>query len=306
MTAAIEKSRAIRSMTGYARTRRQTTLGELTISVRTVNHRSMDFHFHQASEIQPFEAAVRKVLKQHITRGHVEVRIALSRPASVQAAVYNREIVGRYVAAVREAAIEFGVPGEPDLNAALRLPGAFLVEGTAPELEQSFEPELVSAVEECAAELNRFREREGAELQELLRAEAACIEKQADEMKVIRSEATPQFQARLGERLQALLGDAGPDPRRLIEEAALLADRSDVAEELSRLEIHTAQLLEMLEAGGEVGKRLDFLLQEMNRETNTILSKTSGIGELGLRMSDLALATKANIERIREQALNLE
>ena len=306
MTAATKNLRAVRSMTGYARTRRQTSLGELTISLRTVNHRSMDFHFHQASEMQPFEASVRKALKQHIARGHVEVRIALTRIGAVQALAYNRELVSRYVSAIRAAAIEFGVPGEPDLNAALRLPGAFLAEGAAPELEQSFEPELVAAVEECASELNQFREREGEELRELLRAEAACIEKQAAEMKGIRAEAIPQFQARLGERVQALLGDAAPDPRRLVEEAAVLADRSDVTEELSRLEIHTAQLLEMLAGGGEVGKKLDFLLQEMNRETNTILSKTSGIGELGLRMSDLALATKAHIDRIREQALNLE
>jgi uncharacterized protein (TIGR00255 family) len=266
----------------------------------------MDFHFHQSSDMQPFEAGVRKLLKQHIARGHVEVRLSLSRPADTQSVRYDPDIVGRYVTAVREAAAEFGLDAEPDLNAALRLPGAFLAEGGTAEIDQSFEPELVSAVSECAAELNKFREREGSELRELLRQEAAAIQKQASEMKVIRSAAIPQFQARLSERLQALLGEAAPDARRLVEETAILADRSDVQEELSRLEIHTVQLLEMLARGGEIGKKLDFLLQEMNRETNTILSKTSGIGEQGLRMSDLALATKANIERIREQALNLE
>jgi len=293
-------------MTGFARLRHQTSIGEVTVSLRTVNHRSIDFHFHQSSEMLPFESAVRKLLKQHIVRGHVEVRVSLSRPAGAQDLQYDREIVGRYVAAVREAAAEFGISGEPDLNAALRLPGAFLAEGAAGEIDQSFEPELLAAVSDCASELNKFREREGSELRELLEQEAGTIQKQASEMKTIRASAIPQFQARLGERLQALLADAAPDPRRLVEEAAILADRSDVQEELSRLEIHTAQLLEMLNTGGEVGKKLDFLLQEMNRETNTILSKTSGIGEQGLRMSDLALATKANIERIREQALNLE
>ena len=125
-------------------------------------------------------------------------------------------------------------------------------------------------------------------------------------MREIRTEALPHFQRRLTERLQELLGSAGIDQRRLAEEAALLTDRSDVEEELSRLAIHTAKLTELLDAGGEVGKRLDFLLQEMNRETNTVLSKTSGIGEAGLIITDLALATKANIEKIREQSLNLE
>jgi uncharacterized protein (TIGR00255 family) len=292
-------------MTGFARLRRQTSLGELTVSLRSVNHRSLDFHFHQANELQPFEMAIRKALKESVARGHLEVRIGLNRAAETRDMQYDRDIVGRYVAAVRAAAVEFGVISEPDLNAALRLPGAFLAEG-ASEIAQSFEPELVAAVSDCAAELNQFREREGSELRELLCQEAAAIQKQAAEMKAIRAEAIPQFQNRLTERLQALLGETVPEPRRLMEEAAMLADRSDVQEELSRLEIHTGQLLELLTAGGEAGKKLDFLLQEMNRETNTILSKTSGIGELGLRMSDLALATKANIERIREQALNLE
>lgn len=298
-------AKPLRSMTGFARLRRQTSLGELTVSLRTVNHRSLDFHFHQANELQPFEMALRKALKEHVARGHLEVRVALNRAAETREMQYDRDIVSRYVAAVRAAAVEFGVISEPDLNAALRLPGAFLAEG-ASEIAQSFEPELVAAVSACAAELNQFREREGSELRELLREEAAAIQKQAAEMKAIRAEAIPQFQNRLTERLEALLGETAPEPRRLMEEAAMLADRSDVQEELSRLEIHTGQLLELLAAGGEAGKKLDFLLQEMNRETNTILSKTSGIGEQGLRMSDLALATKANIERIREQALNLE
>jgi len=96
------------------------------------------------------------------------------------------------------------------------------------------------------------------------------------------------------------------DPQRLAQEAALLADRGDIGEEISRLQIHSRQLNEILETGGEVGKRLDFLLQELNRETNTILSKTSGLGDLGLRITELALASKAAIEKIREQALNLE
>jgi uncharacterized protein (TIGR00255 family) len=96
------------------------------------------------------------------------------------------------------------------------------------------------------------------------------------------------------------------DPQRLAQDAALLADRSDIAEEISRLRIHSEQLEQLLAGGGEMGKRLDFLLQEMNRETNTVLSKTTGIGEIGLRITELALESKAAIEKIREQSLNLE
>ena len=132
------------------------------------------------------------------------------------------------------------------------------------------------------------------------------MEQQAAQIAAIRSEAVTQFQNRLRERLATLLGDSGISESRLIEEAALLADRSDIQEELTRLSVHAGELRRLLEEGGEVGKRLDFLLQEMNREANTALSKTSGIGETGLTITSLALAIKANIERMREQALNLE
>jgi uncharacterized protein (TIGR00255 family) len=132
------------------------------------------------------------------------------------------------------------------------------------------------------------------------------IQNLADRMEEIRAGALPAFQQRFREKLDELLGGTGIDPQRLIEEAALAADRSDISEELVRLRTHAGQLEALLNHGGEVGKRLDFLLQEMNRETNTILSKTSGVGELGLTLTDMALAAKAEIDKIREQALNLE
>jgi uncharacterized protein (TIGR00255 family) len=125
-------------------------------------------------------------------------------------------------------------------------------------------------------------------------------------MEEIRASALPAFQKRLSDRLGELLAGFALDPQRLAQEAAILADRSDIGEELARLKIHSAQLDKLIEDGGEMGKKLDFLLQEMNRETNTILSKTAGIGELGLGVTDLALAAKSDIEKIREQSLNLE
>ncbi len=125
-------------------------------------------------------------------------------------------------------------------------------------------------------------------------------------MERIRGTAQAAFQARLSDKLRELLKGVQVDPQRLAQEAAILADRSDIGEELARLKIHSGQLGELLDGGGEVGKKLDFLLQEMNRETNTILSKTSGAGEAGLRITGLALAAKASIEKVREQSLNLE
>jgi uncharacterized protein (TIGR00255 family) len=165
---------------------------------------------------------------------------------------------------------------------------------------------LLVAFEEALDVLNQFRSREGAELAALIQDHNRAIAAGAAEMADIRSRAIPAFQNRLAEKMTELLANSALDSQRIAQEAALLADRSDIGEEISRLQIHSRQLDEILDAGGEVGKKLDFLLQEMNRETNTVLSKTSGIGELGLRITDLALAAKAGIEKIREQALNLE
>jgi len=175
-----------------------------------------------------------------------------------------------------------------------------------PELDSGLESALVSTLEEALDVLNQFRAREGAELAAVIREHNRRVAAAAVEMEQIRGRALPAFQNRLNERLNELLGNASVEPQRLAHEAALLADRSDIGEELDRLSIHSRQIDQILDGGGEVGKRLDFLLQEMNRETNTILSKTNGIGEAGLTITDLALATKSDVEKIREQALNLE
>ena len=125
-------------------------------------------------------------------------------------------------------------------------------------------------------------------------------------MEGLRKSAVEYFQNRLNDRLREVSKGIAIDPQRLAQEAALLADRSDIGEELARLRIHSAQLQKLIDQGGEVGKKLDFLLQEMNRESNTILSKTSGAGDAQLRITELALAAKAAIEKIREQSLNVE
>ncbi|MBI3470451.1 MAG: DUF1732 domain-containing protein, partial [Candidatus Solibacter usitatus] len=195
--------------------------------------------------------------------------------------------------------------GQPDVNSALRIPGMLRIDA-APEIGPDLEKTLLGAMEEALATLNTVREREGAAIAAEMRGRCTAITGHAAEMEEIRSRATPEFQKRMKERLRNLLRGAGIEPQRLAQEAALLADRSDIAEELMRLKTHAGQLSALLDDGGEIGKRLDFLLQEMNREANTILSKTGGLGELGLKITDLALAAKAEIDKIREQSLNLE
>lgn len=296
----------IRSMTGYALVRKQTTVGELTISLRSVNHRGLDLHFHHAAELGPFENAMRELLKQEIRRGHVEIRASLNRQKNGDLAPCNSQRLKQYVALFQDLSRSLALDTKPDLNTLLTLPG--VLDGASDEspLGEEFAAELLSSFESCIGELNAYREREGAELVKALEDEAAALEQQASEINAIRSDAIAHFQSRLRERLEKLLGDAGISDSRLVEEAALLADRSDIQEELTRLTVHAGELRRILEQGGEVGKKLDFLLQEMNREANTTLSKTSGIGDAGLTITSLGLAIKANIERMREQALNLE
>ena len=296
----------IRSMTGYALLRTGTSAGELTISLKTVNHRGLDLHFHGGGELARFESAMRAVLKQNVARGHLEIRVSLARDGGSGAGSYNRDLVARYVALFRQACNEFGLTGEPDLNVAFTLPGVFDAGREATPVEAAIEGEIVAALTACVRELNAHREREGAELVAGLEVEILSIEQRTREIAGIRAQAVQALHQRLRERLTELLSDSGLSQSRLTEEAALLADKSDVQEELTRLEVHAQELRRIFAGGGEVGKRLDFLLQEMNRETNTILSKTSGAGDIGLTITNLALSVKANIERIREQALNLE
>jgi uncharacterized protein (TIGR00255 family) len=296
----------IRSMTGFARVQKNTEHGDIVVSLKSVNHRGLDLHFHLGPELDALENAMRGVIKRTVLRGHIDVRCSALRASNGVSSGLNLPLLRSYLAAFRKAASEEGIQNaQPDLNRILLLPGMF---GAAAEGEPdtTSESAILAAIEEAAEKLNQFRAREGAELAAFIREQNTAIRESAAEMAQVRARAIPAFHKRLVEKLQELLGSSGIDPQRLAQEAALLADRGDIGEEISRLQIHSRQLDEILNSGGEVGKRLDFLLQELNRETNTILSKTNGIGDLGLRITELALATKASIEKIREQALNLE
>jgi uncharacterized protein (TIGR00255 family) len=296
-------------MTGFARVRKSIPEGEMTVSIKSVNHRGLDMHFHMPPEFDAMESELRSLFKQHVARGHLQIHVSFTRPADNTPAPLNRPLLEAYIRAFDEAARQHGLSGTPDLNAALRLPG--MLSGPDPqqaeqEAGESVTRAVLEAGVEAAAVFNAAREREGAATAAEIRDRCAAICALVERMKEIRSGAVPAFQNRLREKLSELLRGVAIDPQRLAQEAAILADRSDIAEELLRLSTHTAQVDEMLATGGEVGKRLDFLLQEMNREANTVLSKTGGLGDLGLTITELALGAKAEIDKIREQSLNLE
>lgn len=296
---------SLRSMTGFARVRRPLGEGEIVVSIKTVNHRGLDIHTHMPSAVDPFENAMRSLIKSKLARGHIDLRVSLPETAkNGNSAKVNRAMLENYLAAFRQAASEHALESEPDLNAALRIPGMFADQEVEPAT--GTETVLLGALEEALTELNVFREREGAAIGQEMLGHNREISDAAVQIEHLREGAVAAFQERLTDRLAELSRGIAVDPQRLAQEAAFLADRSDVGEEIARLKIHSAQLTALLERGGEAGKKVDFLLQEMNRETNTILSKTGGAGEAGLRITDLALAAKAAIEKIREQSLNLE
>jgi uncharacterized protein (TIGR00255 family) len=296
---------SLRSMTGFARVRQTGSAGEVVITIKSVNHRALDVHTHVPASLELFEAPLRSAVKQFVLRGHVDVRIVFHPARTDIGTALNRPLFAAYLAAIAEARRDFGIESEPDFSAAIRIPGML----SAPDEEDSpgeMETVLMATLEKALQGLNQFREREGAEIAALIRTFAESIQQAAQELASLRAGVLPALRARLTDRLNELLRGAGCDPQRLAQEAALLAERSDIAEEVDRLKVHAAELIKLISKGGEVGKKIDFLLQEMNRETNTVLSKTNGAGELGLRITELGLAAKSQIEKIREQALNLE
>ena len=295
----------IRSMTGFARLRRQSPDGEAVITVKGVNHRGLDLHFQMPGVLDPYESAMRALIRKMMSRGHIEIRVQYHRNKSDAVASLNAELLDSYLAAFRQATRHTGTVAECDLNVALRVPGMF-----EPAADQEPEAELqaflLTLLEDTLTEMNKVREREGAETAAVLVERTKSIRTAVGQVREIRTRAMPAFQQRLRDRLGEMLGGTGIEPQRLVQEAAILADRSDIGEEIARLEIHSEQLDQMLQKGGEVGKKMDFLLQEMNREANTMLSKTNGIGEQGLVLTEVGLGIKADIEKIREQSLNLE
>jgi uncharacterized protein (TIGR00255 family) len=313
----------LRSMTGFAQVKGElkrqlsgaggsqpTTAGlsqkdgrlAFSLSLKSVNHRFLDLHFRMPSGTDSLETHLRRLLKEKVARGHIEVTLSLERSAGEVFAL-NRELVGGYIAAFRAAAAEFSLASEPDLNAVLRIPGA--LDGSSDAAGEEIEAAVMGKVDDALERLNQMREEEGRSIEQELRQRMTHLVDAGKNVQQHRRIVLQNYMERLQARVQELLG-ASIDNERVMQEAALLVDRSDIQEEMVRLETHVNHFLALLDEGGEVGKRLDFLLQEMNREANTLLSKTSGLAGEALKITEAGLAMKAEIEKSREQVQNLE
>jgi uncharacterized protein (TIGR00255 family) len=273
-----------------------------SLSLKSVNHRFLDLHFRLPSGSELIEMQLRKLLKEKISRGHVEVTLSVER-GSGESFALNRPLVSAYIAAFRKAASEFSVTSEPDLNSILKIPGALDSSGSS--MDGDLQSAVIANVDEALERLNQMREQEGRSIERELRERMAHLLEAVTVVQQHRRAMLQGYLERLQIRLQELLGSS-PDRERMLQEAALLVDRSDIQEEIVRLENHVQHFLGLLDQNGEVGKKLDFLLQEMNREANTLLSKTSGLAGEALKVTEAGLSMKAEIEKSREQVQNLE
>jgi uncharacterized protein (TIGR00255 family) len=295
----------IYSMTGFARVQIQVhDQLTYTLSLKSVNHRFLDVQLRMPSGMDALEVELRKAMKDALVRGHVDLTLSIDR-TSQQKAGYNREVVASYVAAFAAARDDFGLTGEPDLNTILRIPGALQTENRFDDELSTLADSVSQQIGPLLDELKIMRAREGESLAEILNATLDRLTESTNGVAELRPEIEQRFQDRLTQRLTAAVGTEF-NRQRLLEEVAVIVERSDVAEELARMHTHIGHFRDLLAAGGEVGKKLDFLLQEMNREANTMLSKTGGVGGKGTRMTELGLAMKAEIEKAREQIQNLE
>lgn len=292
----------MKSMTGYGR---GTATGEgfsITVELKTVNNRFLDVNLRLPAELQPFEMQIKRQISERLARGRVDVSIAYERSETVSYE-FNRNIIKGYIEALRQIAEEFSIPGEPDINIIARLPNAITAkrEEPAADFAKGVETALAAALDD----LEQMRITEGRLLKGVLNSLIADIEKQLPTIDAEAAGVREEYRQKLERRLSEMLARSGAqieiDQGRLAQEIAYLADRADISEEISRLKTHLEHFRNIMEESTEVGKRLDFLTQELNREANTITSKTGN-----QTIKSAALEIKSDIEKIREQVQNVE
>jgi uncharacterized protein (TIGR00255 family) len=293
------------SMTGFARVEGTVSEGlGFNLSIKSVNHRFLDLNLRLPSGLDGLEIKLRQVLKDKIARGHVDVTLNLSRTATNRVD-YDAARLAAYVEAFRAAATELNIASEPDLNEIFRLPGVINQETRSEEAPEVIEAAVLAHIDAIVEALNVMRTHEGAALRTDLKAGLDRLAAAVEQVAAFREDVQQVYFDKLQQRMTKMIGGA-VDENRLLQEAALLAERSSIDEELVRMRAHIAHFHGLLDTGGEVGKKLDFLLQEMNREANTLLSKTSGVAGKGSQITEIGLSIKSEIEKAREQVQNLQ
>jgi uncharacterized protein (TIGR00255 family) len=292
----------MKSMTGYGKAMVAGDDLSVSVDLKTVNNRFLDIHLRVGTDLASLEPGIKKRITSRLTRGRVDVTISLERTAQM---VYelNRPLIAGYVNALKQLQQDFQIGGELDINVLARIPGA--LQPARNGIDERVVTALEAAVDQALDELEKMREQEGEALKSELRERVKKIETLVPVIEASAAGLAEAYRVRLQKRIGELLNRGGQvveiDPARLAQVVAYLADRSDVSEEMVRLRSHLTQFQEALNAPGEAGKMLDFLLQELNREANTTLSKSTD-----LAIKEAGLAIKAEVEKLREQVQNVE
>ncbi len=294
-------STALSSMTGFARAERQSGSMRLRVEIKSVNGRGLDMRLRLAPGLDASEIALRQLIGKSLSRGSVNLVVTLDRSGAQGSVRVNQQALEAVLAAIDDIKSRIQTaPAHPD--GILALPGVMQVDDGAGDHD---EDELSALLLACAAEaidrLKAARQQEGAEIASVLLAQLDTIEALTARAAVHPSRARDIFETRLREQLALLQQDAGLPAERIAQEALLLASKADIQEELDRLTAHTAAARKLIAEGGPVGRRLDFLAQEFNREANTLCSKANAV-----ELTAIGLDLKAAIDQLREQVQNIE
>lgn len=289
-------------MTGFGRGSYTDEQTAISVELKTVNNRFLDIHLRLSGDLQALEATIKRQINSRLSRGRVEVSIQYDRSEEV---VYelNRPLITGYLAVLNELQQEFSLSGEPDINAISRLPNVIQSKKSEPgeEFAQGVQNALVLALDD----LENMRGIEGEMLKTELTNRLAEIETRLIAIESESDSVVDEYRQRLTKRISEILAKTETqielDQGRLAQEVAYLSDRSDISEEIARLRTHIEHFRTIMGEEKEVGKRLDFLTQELNREANTITSKTNN-----MQVKENALQIKSEIEKIREQVQNIE
>jgi len=291
----------VMSMTGFGRARIEEDGKEIAIEIKTLNHRYLDISIKTPRNLSFLEEEFRKIIQQNLTRGRVEVYVSSTAPLSnFQKVEINKPLLSSYVASFHELENEYGFKNDVGISTLLGIPDLFVL-SEPPQDEEALKVPYLRALQAALDDLKAMREKEGTKLKADLLERLDLI---TDITRKIEEKAplvVEEYRKKLRTRLQELLQGTDLDEGRFKTEVAYFADRSNITEEIVRLYSHLEQFKESLNTGNSIGRKLDFLVQEMNREANTIGSKASD-----LSITNLIVEIKSEIEKIREQIQNIE
>ena len=297
----------IHSMTGYGRGQWQEESWLCRVEVKSVNHRYLDIQNRLPSELSSLDGKIRKWIQKRIRRGRIDLFLKIERGDDLGFSL-NRPLFEGYLDTLKLLERDYSIGGNVDPGQLLRMPGMLARESVAISDEQLavLEVGVASAVAQALSDLETMRRAEGQALGAEIRRRLDAIQTEVQTIETQSEGLLELHRERLKTRMETILSDVDIDPARLLQEAAHQADRGDIREEVSRLISHGAQCRALLSGSGEVGKKMDFMMQEMNREANTILSKNAGLADRRLEITNAAITIKTEIEKIREQIQNVE